>query len=388
MTTTNTANTAPATHTSRAETPVHARTMTGTADDAAAPMSGELLNCGPSEHAGTIVWWELHGDVDLAELHELHTATGGNAEELPSAPTSSAALRAALKVVAEARHLLVRADPSGSGWVLQAETAVAPATPATRATRTRKRRASQPTQEPAQEGTSPVAEGGDEAAETPEPVPASVPPSGRPAPPVVVLEAPEERLQHRTVAEVRSVPGAHGAPDTLQVRTLDEALASHIQDRYDYFTATLTPRDVAYWLPAIIARLDGVGLRQKGGVYFVPHTGLPTLAHIVRTLRAVSQHRVFQVPVMRADDAAEAFLDAMDREARAFAESAIAELPTLKANGRKTRLRDTQALTAKVSRYEALFGAGRLDSLRKILADLETACAIADICADVPEGAA
>ena len=174
--------------------------------------------------------------------------------------------------------------------------------------------------------------------------------------------------------------------DRLAITRASPELVAQIEERFAYYRAHLTPRELANWLPRRVAALDGLTPRSMGGCYFIPRAGCAAWGRIVQTLAAVSAHRVFAIPVMKAEDTAAAFLDALQREAEAFAMAAYAELPTLGKRGREHRTAELQALVGKMGRYEALFGEGRLAAVRAVLATLEVACAVATVlpATDVP----
>jgi hypothetical protein len=72
----------------------------------------------------------------------------------------------------------------------------------------------------------------------------------------------------------------------------------------------------------VAKQLHAVGLRDRGGVYFVPRDVLPTWRKIARVLADETGHKVFEIPAVKTDEAVEAILTAVRQHVRArFAEA-------------------------------------------------------------------
>lgn len=87
--------------------------------------------------------------------------------------------------------------------------------------------------------------------------------------------------------------------------------------------AELETEDVSSWLLNLAAGplVQSVGLRLRGGFYFVPRHRLNFWHAIVSAMRVCSQHNFMELPAMRTEECAAAVMQAVRREAeQAFAE--------------------------------------------------------------------
>lgn len=360
-------------NTSPDSTPVvstpHAAILTGTD---AAPTHGTLVATGDGATAGLVSYWRCDGDVNLEELTALWADAGGDPEHLPPAPSPAAALAHAVRTLGLEYHLLARPMSvagggskrrRGGGWALVREIArVLPAVPRV-----------SPVEAPAEEsaavpaidlgvGDGPFIDLGAETMPAPE----------------TPAEVELDPLSYETVLVVRILDGV------LHVTRADPVLEGKLRAAFEYHTGHLTPTEMATWLPALVHAFDGIGIRDNGGVYFIPASGRANWQRVVSALRAVSSHRVFGIPVMPAEDTALAFLDALEREAEAFVEAAMLALPTLGDRGRDRRMADAAALHAKLERYETLFGEGRLQTVRARIKGLDRTGTVAALLAGTP----
>lgn len=155
-------------------------------------------------------------------------------------------------------------------------------------------------------------------------------------------------------------------------------IAKEVRENFERNLSTLETQDFSCWLVRMMPRLDAVGLREGGGVYFVPHDRVEHVAKVVGVLREVSSHIVNRVPAMRSDDAVEAILDAITQEAEGEAaalERALTE-NKLGERGFENRLSHCDLVESKVARYEGLLGKN-LDVLREKLEDLRARLTLA-----------
>lgn len=145
----------------------------------------------------------------------------------------------------------------------------------------------------------------------------------------------------------------------------DHKLAPVLRAAYDRALELCTASDIGSWLADIVRRLDGLAMRDHGGIYYIPPAQVDTWRAVVGCLRTVSAHHVFEVPAMRSSEAVAAVLDALDQEATAEVEKAAADLESGELGERalESRARKLAALEAKMQRYEALLGGG-LEALR------------------------
>lgn len=159
----------------------------------------------------------------------------------------------------------------------------------------------------------------------------------------------------------------------------DHPLVTEIKAAYNRHLELLSPADVGTWLVKLVRRVDGIPLRDTGGVYFVPYTRVPEWTAMVTAIHAASAHRINDLPALRAEDAVSSILDALTAEAEGVAaeleEDLASELTAKKAGNRVTRCEQTEA---KVARYEALLGI-KADALRTRLEGLRAQLAVAAI---------
>lgn len=205
----------------------------------------------------------------------------------------------------------------------------------------------------------------------------------------------EERGSHALVREV--VSGADLSYDVALRVKLDVAgrpvvepaghpLEATIRAAYDHHLEVCSSDDIGGWLVGIVAKVDGVAMRDRGGIYYVPPGKLAEWDSMTSALRKVSNHRIFKIPAMTSKSAVEAILDAIAQEAEADAAKMEAELLSDELGGRAlaSRVAKTEALEAKVSRYESLLGE-KLDVLRDRLEGLRANLTVAILKAQNPE---
>lgn len=160
------------------------------------------------------------------------------------------------------------------------------------------------------------------------------------------------------------------APDALKYRTLvhvtaashddveGHGLAPRIVDEIRNATVrhsmALDSNDISTWLTKLALKHGGVGLRDSGGVYFLPHPAMAFWSAAASALESVSAHKVFRIPAMKNDEAIAAVVDALSTEAAQFVEHFAEELPNLGERAIASRKTQLGAMFAKVSMYEKL----------------------------------
>ncbi len=191
--------------------------------------------------------------------------------------------------------------------------------------------------------------------------------------------ATDDSLEHHTGARARVEGGA------LRVHDADPETEASIAQGFVAHQGLVLAADIGDWLVSLVpSSLDGVALRPKGGVYFVPPHATEMLDRIDGTLRAVGIARIFRVPAMRSADAVETILHAVQNEARDAAvvlAEALADGTYTTRRGWEARVADLDALEAKVARYEALLGSN-LDAFKAKLVPLRAGLAAAALAAD------
>ncbi len=119
--------------------------------------------------------------------------------------------------------------------------------------------------------------------------------------------------------------------------------------------------DVSSWLLDIAYGQGAVSLRESGGVYFIPKSGVDYWSKIANAVEAGGAGSVFRIPAVRTAEAVAAITDAVTAEAEAAALALEEELTKTgdDALGKRaiaTRTKTVQELLAKLNSYEELLG--------------------------------
>ncbi len=150
-----------------------------------------------------------------------------------------------------------------------------------------------------------------------------------------------------------------------------DLLLSQLQATFDAAQNTLTSADISSWLTTMVVAFDAVGLRDRGGIYFIPQPFADLYSRFCLMLESVSNHQVHRVPAMHSDDAVRAILDAVRAEVDGEVANMERDLDDAQKPGAralKTRLARAEALDGKLARYEELLGV----SLEGVRASVET----------------
>ncbi len=168
----------------------------------------------------------------------------------------------------------------------------------------------------------------------------------------------------------------------LVVEPSYHSLAGTLREAYDRHLAECEPADVGSWLVYLVSKVDGVPLRDTGGVYFVPHDRVAEWDKMTAAIRKSSAHVVLGVPALNGADAVDSILDALEVEAAEEARKMEVKLSEGKIGekARENRITRCEAVEAKVARYEALLGR-KLTALSARLEDLR-----ADLCVATLQG--
>lgn len=186
-----------------------------------------------------------------------------------------------------------------------------------------------------------------------------------------------ERASGETLDYAQELTATVDDDGILSIAPWDHTLASELRAAYHRNREALTIPDISKLLIDFCDALGAVGLRERGGMYFVPNAKVNAYRAAARVLRAVSSHVCYEVPAMRSAEAVAAILDAVKREAaQAQAElEAILDAAEVGERGLRSKVRDVEALERKVAAYEDLLGESmpaihtRLSDLRARLAE-------------------
>jgi hypothetical protein len=197
----------------------------------------------------------------------------------------------------------------------------------------------------------------------------------------IVDEKPttDDKLDYETVATIK----LQGDKTTMLIEgCADQNLAAQLSTWFDYYAKRLTISDVSSWLTSLTKEVKAVSLRDTGGVYFVPRDQVATFRSMVTVIRAVSSHEIYEVPAMRSDEAVEAILASVLREAQQEVAAMETDLDTgdLKGRALKTREARCEAVTEKIESYEALLGKS-METMRDRVTSLKAAIVEAEMLA-------
>lgn len=270
-----------------------------------------------AKEAGAVCWWRLSGTVEHDSLKAVWETLGLDTDLLLNDTTPAAALRRSMHYFHKGR-VLVRALGKGAGFAVVHETV-------------------------------------DDALD----------------------------MHHRVLMNARLVrqdddnelltftPGVDGE--------VNEKLAAEIRARYEHALSTYSVDDISNWMSSVLLpAVNAVGLRDKGGIYFVPRTSIDTWRNMVTAIREVSSHQVFEMPALSSAEAIDAILDAVSREAQEAAERMEVELieEDLSVTALKNRVAKLDKALNKVTKYESLLGTN-LDTLRERMTSLSAQMAAA-----------
>lgn len=164
----------------------------------------------------------------------------------------------------------------------------------------------------------------------------------------------------------------------VEITKADEDTASMIMRAYTHHRNHITQQDMSGWLCRLVRMSHAVGLRDTGGIYFVPRTALTQWRLYVGAIRECSSNDMFEIPALKSDEAVRSVIDALKVEAEQEADEiekaindSIDASSTGKLHGKvaKHRTESAQKMSAKLRVYEELLGAalpelhGRLDAL-------------------------
>lgn len=188
-----------------------------------------------------------------------------------------------------------------------------------------------------------------------------------------------ERITLHSVVVVH-VRKSTGLKEVVYVATGPDGdgMAKSIASRIPLIEEQLYPEDVSSWLLDVAGgKLVGaVGLRNRGGFYFVPRDRLPFWNAITDGVRKVSAHTFFSLPAMLTEECAQAVLFNVRREAEAaFAEMEAYLKGEVSTKGLNAIERDVALAKEKVDRYVSLFEGETLSDLKERAVNLGGAAA-------------
>jgi hypothetical protein len=289
------------------------------------------------ETAGAISYWSLEGEVDLDGLRQSLTIEGLEARLLPTGPTLQEALVRGARASCIDSRQLVRPLGKRGAWAFVQE----------RAVRT---------------------DGPDVELEYQQILTGQV---------VLVQQADGSKREEPEVKIARGVERTE-AVDQL----VDQILAECDRQR-----GILAANDVSWWLVYVAKQLHAVSLRERGGVYFVPRDVLPTWRKIARILADETQHKVFEIPAVKTEEAVDAILTAVRAHVRAkFTEAEEYLSGKTSTRGLNALERELEGMKGYVAHYVNLLGVA-LPELTDKLENIRGAMVAARVLNDAGEDA-
>lgn len=151
----------------------------------------------------------------------------------------------------------------------------------------------------------------------------------------------------------------------------------------------ITSNDISVWLRKLVAgRLDGITLRESGGLYYVPPTNLPVYERAKIVVSQSSAHIISMLPMVKSDEAAATILTALVDKAKVESQKF---LEVLEENGSgesklghralRTQAEKAKALHEQMTRYAKMLDAAVpsiAESIDKLAAGLFSAASAAE----------
>jgi hypothetical protein len=165
--------------------------------------------------------------------------------------------------------------------------------------------------------------------------------------------------------------------------TMEEA--QQVKESYQHALNVLDTTDLSSWLLDGLQRLNAIGLRKTGGIYYVHPVRMPEWRAYIEVLAVVAPAcTVYLIPTIRMTaDGAKAILDSLAREVEEEVASVTAEIVggELGVRGLENRAKESGALLGKVTQYESLLGE-RMEKLRDLIGKLDVDVAAAKLSAE------
>lgn len=184
-------------------------------------------------------------------------------------------------------------------------------------------------------------------------------------------------LHYEVISAVRVL-----ADGTLSQSTKLRGLErSYLQHRSEINSAK-----IGSWLADLVRHCHAVALRWTGGIYFIPREHMAQFRAWADTFGEATDNTVYEMPALKCDEAVEAILDAVTREAGEEMESLQAEIDggELGAAALHNREKQCDALREKLQAYSDLLGAS-LGDIEASLADTKAGVVEAILLAEADE---
>ena len=169
--------------------------------------------------------------------------------------------------------------------------------------------------------------------------------------------------------------------DTMELSFDREMPESELDTIFDAFMRgrrELHHQDVSAWIVKRCKSMQSIGLRDTGGIYFVPEQFAPTWSAFADLLARCSASRIYEVPALKSERAVEAIMESVIADAAAELEKLSNALNDTdpSTRGLRSKARKCEALADKLKLYEDLLGRKMNDISQRVM---ETDAQIADM---------
>ena len=147
---------------------------------------------------------------------------------------------------------------------------------------------------------------------------------------------------------------------------------------YSHEMSTTASHKVARCLKRIIGHLNGIALRDKGGLYWLPQSKMATFGDVARVVENAGSNSVYTVRTAHDTESVRAICAALTNEVNFELGLVNADImnPEKKKRAKKTSQARAVNLRAQVAEYESILGTA-LDSLKDKCDDTDAAAATA-----------
>ena len=157
--------------------------------------------------------------------------------------------------------------------------------------------------------------------------------------------------------------------------------APRVKALYEEFLVRISRSEASSWLARdIMSEVDAVSVKDNGGVYYVPPHQVRLFERMVSIIERCTQHRVYPVPVVKAESTIAMVLDAMTEEVERECNSLMHEINNVGERAIASRVEKLNGLLAKTGRFEKLLGT-KLTTARELMLDADGALSAAALAA-------
>lgn len=186
----------------------------------------------------------------------------------------------------------------------------------------------------------------------------------------LVDETADDKLEYKQLlhASINKIGHLEITDTLLEAQELED----NITVAFEHHQEQLSQSDISVWLVVMAAKCQAVALRERGGIYFIPHASIGYWRTMTEVLGDVSEHTCFEIPALKTDQAVDAILAAVMREAQDAVDDIGREMGARELQKRALRSREDKctAMLAKLDSYEALLGKS-LDTMATKVEDLK-----------------